>query len=750
MQLITIGPVIDLYGRFAALKLDKMMIAYPRRVCSKPIFTQLPPCVFSGAEFALIPSRDEPFGLVAVEFGRKGALGVGSRVGGLGQMPGWWYTVESTTTTHLLKQFKNAIRSALSSKTKVRAMMRARSSLQRFPVAQWVEDLETLQSTAMKIHLKEATRKNRNASRLSLFQKGDPSQQVVITSQPIDESEGTMTTITTPSVSRAPSQWQSRAPSPVAEERHSGSTTDNSEGVDQEMNSAAKSGPEIQSRKRSITHLPRNSSITSLKSLRRGLPPLPTTSAASTSRIDEVTENPSIDGTLAGNEGDSRDREPGENSSPTGSLRVIDPNNPFQTPVISRASSPGPSCTCCPGCLNHNSIKKSGSLLSLASIMAEQKKFELQNVDPFFTDSNSSYYKSFSKMLDVVNAKTSEDQLCIERFLIKSERKWFDQRHNVKVNYSATSTPATSVFRSPRSDNDQSNSSRDGSIIAANTPDEFLLGDDFVAPTGLRKFFQRKIGDWQIYSFLLAFVSLSISCAPNYCNTNSYHQGQIIAANSYQITLITGEIGQTAEKLYVIASIYLAASIAWWMVFRRMKSVFVLATPFALYGMAFFLLGMAPYVASISGRGWVYNVATALYAIASASGSFFFALNFGDEGWSPAEPLIEKLMLIIIGGAPVAAWVFRACVIQGTQQIYVALLWYWGSSLTSLSSTGVPTTSLITSTPIVTAITTPIAVLMWVIGVLLYLGLPNYYRQKPGKVPSFYRSLLRRRIVLVR
>ena len=52
------------------------------------MFTALPPFIFTGAEFALIPSRDEPFGLVAVEFGRKGALGVGARVGGLGQMPG--------------------------------------------------------------------------------------------------------------------------------------------------------------------------------------------------------------------------------------------------------------------------------------------------------------------------------------------------------------------------------------------------------------------------------------------------------------------------------------------------------------------------------------------------------------------------------------------------------------------------------------------------------------------------------------
>lgn len=89
-----VGPVIDLYGKFAALKLAKMMKRYPGRVFSKPEFTALPPFIFSGAEFALIPSRDEPFGLVAVEFGRKGALGVGSRVGGLGQMPGWWYTIE--------------------------------------------------------------------------------------------------------------------------------------------------------------------------------------------------------------------------------------------------------------------------------------------------------------------------------------------------------------------------------------------------------------------------------------------------------------------------------------------------------------------------------------------------------------------------------------------------------------------------------------------------------------------------------
>ena len=101
-----------------------------------------------------MPSRDEPFGLVAVEFGRKGALCVGARVGGLGQMPGWWFTIESTTTKHLIHQFKIAIEGALKSKPEMRAIMRARAAKQRFPVAQWVEDLEKLQGTAIKISQK--------------------------------------------------------------------------------------------------------------------------------------------------------------------------------------------------------------------------------------------------------------------------------------------------------------------------------------------------------------------------------------------------------------------------------------------------------------------------------------------------------------------------------------------------------------------------------------------------------------------
>ncbi len=66
--------------------------------------------------------------------------------------------------------------------------------------------------------------------------------------------------------------------------------------------------------------------------------------------------------------------------------------------------------------------------------------------------------------------------------------------------------------------------------------------------------------------------------------------------------------------------------------FRRLKSLYCLSIPFIFYGLAFFFIGITPFVHSVSGRGWVQNVATALYATASSSGSIFFALNFGDEG----------------------------------------------------------------------------------------------------------------------
>ena len=143
------------------------MSKYPRRVYSRPEFVALPPFFHSGVEFGLMPSRDEPFGLVAVEFGRKGALCVGSRVGGLGSMPGWWFTIESTTTKHLIKQFKMAVEGALITQLNTRKIMRARSAMQRYPVAQWKETLGILQDSAISLNQRQTLKQRLRTPRTS-------------------------------------------------------------------------------------------------------------------------------------------------------------------------------------------------------------------------------------------------------------------------------------------------------------------------------------------------------------------------------------------------------------------------------------------------------------------------------------------------------------------------------------------------------------------------------------------------------
>jgi alpha-1,3-glucan synthase len=299
------------------------------------------------------------------------------------------------------------------------------------------------------------------------------------------------------------------------------------------------------------------------------------------------------------------------------------------------------------------------SVLSLDSVVGSKKDFKLQKVDPFFTDGTGEYYHNFEQKLQSLNGSNSEGQLCIEEFLVKSEQEWFDRFRDAKLGRHKSPTP--SIFRSKNNASPAAESYNDGlSHIALSDDhdsedDEFLLGKDYVPPTGLKKWMQIKVGDWPVYSIFLAL-------------------GQIIAANSYQITLLTGEVGETAEKLYGIATTYAITSVCWWMVYRYFKSVVCLSTPWFLYGLAFLLIGSAHWVPNSFNRGWLQNVGSGFYAAASSSGSIFFASNFGDEG-----------------GAPVETWIFRACVIQGAQQAYVIALWYWGSTLSKASSEGLLT-----------------------------------------------------------
>ena len=508
VQLICIGPVIDLYGSFAALKLGTMMKKYPGRVFSKPEFTALPPYIFSGAEFALIPSRDEPFGLVAVEFGRKGALGVGARVGGLGQMPGWWYTVESTTTKNLLHQFKSAITEALASKTEMRALMRARSAKQRFPVQQWVEDLETLQTTAIEKHWRyAAAREKRN------FQSNWPSG--------VNTPSFGCSRANSRPPSVAPSTTTSRAPSPERnvpppDLRRLGSVI----------------GP---------GHRPRSRGHTGLTTVTQASAFETNTEEDSECSDDEIPVSRSRSRSQGRPRGRSRSRGmflgpevgPDENDPPlaqlTAQLQAQDfsreqPDSPAGSPRIQQQQgSPSQSGHLTPALGEEESFlhppqsaghgQRSSSHLSLQEVVGEKHDYNLQKVEPFFTDPNKEYYREFEKKLEDLNSKNSESQLCIEEFLKKSEKKWFNRYRDAKLGKSPAATPASSIFRVERySSPEPSLYDHEGAYNDSNDGEEnmnqFLIDKDYVPPSGLKAFLLRRIGDWPLYSLLLAFVRL--------------------------------------------------------------------------------------------------------------------------------------------------------------------------------------------------------------------------------------------------
>lgn len=133
------------------------------------------------------------------------------------------------------------------------------------------------------------------------------------------------------------------------------------------------------------------------------------------------------------------------------------------------------------------------------TVVGDEKNYNLQKVDPFFTDAQGVYTRQFERMLGCLNGRTSTNQLCIEEFVIKSEKNWYNRFHDAKLG----KVPVRSQVNSIRGDD----SSSDSGSASTRIENEFELDENHVPPTGARKFLQHKIGDWPLYSFLLALVS---------------------------------------------------------------------------------------------------------------------------------------------------------------------------------------------------------------------------------------------------
>ncbi|CAK0867763.1 unnamed protein product [Prorocentrum cordatum] len=105
-QLVIVGPVGDGFGHYAGHHLQGLAEdeRFRGRVFVKCEFQKVGDDLRFAADFCLMPSRDEPFGYVDVEFAWCGALVVGAQAGGLGKVPGFYYVAQNRENLSRLRR----------------------------------------------------------------------------------------------------------------------------------------------------------------------------------------------------------------------------------------------------------------------------------------------------------------------------------------------------------------------------------------------------------------------------------------------------------------------------------------------------------------------------------------------------------------------------------------------------------------------------------------------------------------------
>ena len=614
-------------------------------------------------------------------------------------MPGWWFTIESATTRHFIQQLKMAIEDALRARNAMRAIMRARATKQRFPVSVWVEDLEKLQSSAIEISHKQASREKRptlvspstpaileTPGMLSVLQSRftkpslHPRPAVAQASSQIGGlssiAEGRLLVGLSPGLGSklGPSSRRKPPPPPLIR---------NTTGMNARIDLAAGSKQSIGEssndiRRPSIVRAPstpnlrprdtrneRQTATTVARKTMKRSPSMPQMRQNDQKVVRLLgvhlpANHPNLKTTFK-QVASSSDGSTPPSSTISTPITPVSANTsyytPESTPSTLKQSFSVPSNTFSSTTVNANTNSTiihtphavdmfpskgphyfphgSVAVLSTSEVKEEKPDNVLQNVTPFFSDPQKEYEAIFKQKLEKLNGKNSESLLCIEEYLLKSEKSWFGKLRAAELGKYAEGDSIQ-----------QSNTAMVQEVRKKAKDDGFGLGANYKPPSGLKRIMRLKFGDWPIYSFFLAFVSKT---CPNNVECPTYMmdlQGQIIAANSYQITLLSGTIGESANKLYVIASVYLATSFGWWLLYRKLQTVYVVSFPFFFYGLSFFLIGVSPLQRNPDTGNWLRNVATGLYSVASSSGALFFAVNFADEGTKYSLNVVSHPMLM--------------------------------------------------------------------------------------------------------
>ena len=119
----------------------------------------------------------------------------------------------------------------------------------------------------------------------------------------------------------------------------------------------------------------------------------------------------------------------------------------------------------------------------------------------------------------------------MEDFLYSSEKDWFDRYRAIRLSRSPDASPARAAcipqFRPKRHSRRLEQPSTVPDTSGPYDPgqkDQFRLPPDYTPPQGLNRLMQRRLGDWPVYSILLAVVSVEYCPPEKTCCSLSNHK----------------------------------------------------------------------------------------------------------------------------------------------------------------------------------------------------------------------------------
>lgn len=150
----------------------------------------------------------------------------------------------------------------------------------------------------------------------------------------------------------------------------------------------------------------------------------------------------------------------------------------------------------------------SASELSFTSVSALQEEFLLQRVEDIFTDEDGTAMHAFSRSLMKLDTASPKGTLSVESYLTRCKKIWFDVRYLERSGHSPGQKQQSLLrlcidFLRSRNDNI---SSQLYSVAPSENEERLAIKDKPISASPLGQILLYKLGDWPVYTLLLALV----------------------------------------------------------------------------------------------------------------------------------------------------------------------------------------------------------------------------------------------------